>query len=199
MNEREQQLPTETVSAVSAAMQRADTANGEGPGEERPSGALRVLVAVDDSDTSVRAARTAHQLFGDTAAYFVINVGAGQRLWAGDPMTWGVAYPLASVEVGIVAMPVRAGTMYESGLPSAVDQAQAEARSVSAAAELPTDSVAVGSTGDPAEQIRQVADDESIDVIVVGWGDGGWWRHMIEPSVSKAVVRQADRPVLVVP
>ena len=59
--------------------------------------------------------------------------------------------------------------------------------------------MAVGLTGDPVAQIRQIADDESIDVVVVGSGSGGWWQHLFDPSVSKAILRHADRPVLVVP
>ena len=56
-----------------------------------PSGPT-VLVAVEDTEGSVHAVRTAHRLFGDTAQYFVINVGTGRyTTWA-----WGSAYPLAS-------------------------------------------------------------------------------------------------------
>src|SRR5215211_6813743 len=34
----------------------------------------RVLVAVDDSESSVHAAETAHRLFGDDAEYLAVNV-----------------------------------------------------------------------------------------------------------------------------
>src|SRR5918995_1205074 len=34
----------------------------------------RVLVAVDDTEGSVRAAETAHRLFGDEAEYLAVNV-----------------------------------------------------------------------------------------------------------------------------
>ena len=44
-----------------------------------------VLIAVDDTDSSVHAVETAHRLFGDSADYLVLNVErrhvpAGHRL-----------------------------------------------------------------------------------------------------------------------
>ena len=161
---------------------------------------IHVLLAVDDSDTSLRAARGAHGLFGDDAKYFIVNVGTEQLpTWRVDPMTWGVPYPLALGHLEAQGTPFQAHHSFESEVPSAVDRAEQEARSVSTAASLPTDTVAVGATGDAVDRIRQVADDESIDVIVVGGGSASWWRHLFDPSVSKAVVRDAERPVLVVP
>jgi len=160
----------------------------------------KVLVAVDGSDTSLRAAKVAHQMFGDDAKYVVVNVGTTEiHMWSGDPMTWGVPYPLVLAEVGANGAPFHAEATFDNEVSSVIDRAQDEARAVSSAAELPSDAVALGVTGDPVAQIRQVADDESIDVVVVGSGSGGWWRHLFDPSVSKAIVRHADRPVLVVP
>ncbi|MEQ1701085.1 MAG: hypothetical protein ABMA25_13305, partial [Ilumatobacteraceae bacterium] len=94
-------------SSKSGAMQQADTTNGEGAPEtsrdssSRTSASPRVLLAVDDSDHSVRAAKVAHQLFGSDAKYFVINVGPMDVMMAGgDPMTWGVPYPMVMPFVG---------------------------------------------------------------------------------------------------
>jgi nucleotide-binding universal stress UspA family protein len=198
MNDRDEEA--RAVSGTSATMSVTDTANGEGPGRDGDGRSRRVLVAVDESETSIRAAKRAHELFGDDAKYLVVNVGARDlQLWGSDPMTWGVPYPLVLAGITPHVAPFYAEREDDAELSSAVDRAQAEARSVSTAAELPADSIAVGLTGDPIERIRQVADDESIDVIVVGAGAGGWWRHLFEPSVSAALVRAADRPVLVVP
>ncbi len=36
-----------------------------------------VLIAVDETDSSVHAVETAHRLFGDSADYLVLNVGGG--------------------------------------------------------------------------------------------------------------------------
>ena len=196
----------------SAAMERADTANGEGPADVR-GGALgetavpRVLLAVDDSEVSLRAAKVAHQLFGDDAKYFVISVGPYTvMLPGGDAMAWGVPYPMVPLAMpGMATAPLLTAEAYrgveipEGGTPTGVDRAEADARSVTAAADLPADAVAIGATGDPVEQIRVAAEDEAIDVIVVGAASGKWWQHFLDPSVSKSVVRHADRPVLIVP
>lgn len=168
----------------------------------------RVLLAVDESEVSLRAAKVAHQLFGDEAKYFVINVGPQEvQMAGGGPMAWGVPYPmmLPMAMPGMAAASVYGGDSYAEGdrahndLPTAVDRAEAEARSVTEAASLPSDAVSLGATGDPVEQIRLAAVDEAIDVIVVGSSTGKWWQHFFDPSVSKSVVREADRPVLLVP
>ena len=44
------------------------------PRRGTPVAMTRVLVAVDDSEGSVRAAETAHRLFGDDAEYLAVNV-----------------------------------------------------------------------------------------------------------------------------
>ena len=201
----------------SGAMQQADTANGEGSREfdESPGGdagrmqaTTRVLLAVDDSELSVRAAKTALQLFGNDAKYFVINVGPMDvTMPGGAPMTWGVPYPMLMplAVPGMAAVPHRADDTQlaedsrHSDVSTAVDRAEAEARSVTEAAALPPDAVAMGATGDPVQQICLASADEQIDVIVVGSSSGGWWRHLLDPSISKSVVRHADRPVLIVP
>lgn len=200
----------------SASMRRADTANGEGSadlgdhqlGERRDLDAPRVLLAVDDSELSLRAAKVAHHLFGDRAKYFVISVGPQALLLpGGDPMMFGVPYPMVPLAMpGLAIAPTMATDGHhgvelptDDAAPSGVDRAEADARSVSDAADLPAGSVAIGATGDPVEQIRAAANDEAIDVIVVGASSGKWWQHFLDPSVSKSVVRHADRPVLIVP
>jgi len=188
----------------SEAMRRADTANGERPdveGADDPEPKhSRVLIAVDGSDPSLRVAKTARDLFGGDAKYFVINVGADQvEMVTGEPMALGVPYPMA---FGAIAMPSTLGSHVSSAaadLPSAIDMAEQSARSVSTAAELPAGSVALGATGDPVDRIRQAAEVESIDVIVVGASSGHWWRHMFDTSVSKGLMKHTDRPVLLVP
>lgn len=191
-----------TGSEQSDAMRQADTANGEGPADGADSRAPRVLLTTDGSDAALRAARGAHGIFGDRAKYFVINVGSEDlRTAAGEQMTWGVPYPMVvpmAFPAAVIA-PVHGEPGHQSELPTALDRAEQEAESVTTAASLPSDAVALGATGDPVEQIRQVAKEESIDVIVVGSSSGKWWQHFFDPSVSKGVVRHADRPVLIVP
>jgi nucleotide-binding universal stress UspA family protein len=57
---------------------------------------------------------------------------------------------------------------------------------------------AVGEVGDPVAAILGAAEEHSADVVVIGSSDKGWWRRLLEGSVSDEVVRAAPRPVLVV-
>jgi nucleotide-binding universal stress UspA family protein len=166
---------------------------------------MRVLLAVNDSDDSVNVARTARALFGDEATYIVVSVGQPDMpVWGGDPLTWGVPYPLTLPDADVNDLPfVSPGDGHPSapagGQPSAAEVALQRAEQVSEAAEL-SSSTAIGARGDPAERIREVSTDQSVDVIVVGAHDrGGWLRRLLDPSVTSAVLRDADRPVLVVP
>lgn len=57
---------------------------------------FRVLVAVDETEDSIRAARLGHRLFGDEAEFLAVNVAdvrldpAGVPWWGAG---WGIAYP----------------------------------------------------------------------------------------------------------
>lgn len=166
---------------------------------------MRVLLAVDDSDDSVKVARTARTLFGDDASYIVVSVGQPEMpVWGGDPLTWGVPYPLTLPDPAVQDLPfVSPGDGHRSA-PEGADPSPAEvalqrAEAVSDTAGL-TAATPIGARGDPADRIRDVALDQSVDVIVVGAHDrGGWLRRLLDPSVTSAVLRDADRPVLVVP
>lgn len=166
---------------------------------------MKVLLAVNDSDDSVKVARTARSLFGDDASYIVVSVGQPQMpVWGGDPLTWGVPYPLTVPGPAAGDLPfVTPGDGHPApppgAEPSAAEMALQRAEQVSDTAGLPS-STPIGARGDPADRIRDVATDQSVDVIVVGAHDrGGWLRRLLDPSVTSAVLRGADRPVLVVP
>ena len=161
----------------------------------------RVLVAVDDGDTSRHAARVARSLFGDLADSWVGNVGGPDVvLWRDMPLAWGVPYPVMLVggaEGEVFGERVEVGA---SG-PVETDSAQAAqetARHVADDVALPG-ATPLGTTGNPAEQIRKVADEHDVDVIVVGWHEKGWWERIFDPSVPKEILRHINRPVLVIP
>ena len=67
-----------------------------------------VLIAVDETDSSVHAVETAHRLFGDSAEYLVLNVGGG-NVRPGSPSSraeMGMMSPMAwapMVQAGPVA------------------------------------------------------------------------------------------------
>ena len=155
----------------------------------------RVLVAVDDSEGSVRAAEAAHRLFGDDAEYLAVNVTNVVDLasipWYGAG--WGAPY---AAPYGAV-WPYR-GAAVEAGTADSEEVARAHAREVADESGL-TGAIAVGEEGDPALAIVRAAEERNVDVIVVGTAERGWLDRLLNPSVSKEIVKQADVPVLVVP
>src|SRR5262245_5583749 len=85
-----------------------------------------VLIAVDDSDSSVVAARTAYRLFGDSADYTVINVAdATPVFWGDDALGSGMAYPLAVPSAGMPStMPLTVSAPDASTDPHVVQPAE---------------------------------------------------------------------------
>lgn len=160
----------------------------------------RVLVAVDETEDSVRAAEVAHRLFGDDAEYLAVSVAdirvdpTGIPWWGAG---WGVAYPTAYGAVWPYrnAAASRAGS---STMETAADAAADDARAVAERSGLPA-ADAVGELGDPASAILRAAENHQVDVIVLGTHERGWFDRILNPSVSKEVVKQTDVPVLVVP
>ncbi len=162
---------------------------------------MRVLVAVDDGETSRRAARVARTLFGEHADYWVVSVGDPDLvLWRDMPMAWGVPYPvmlMGGAEGEIFGDRPGVGPHGPEETDNA-ERARETAQLVADDVALP-DATPLGATGDPAAQIKHVADEHDVDVIVVGWHESTWWKRIIEPSVPKEILRHVDRPVLVVP
>lgn len=156
----------------------------------------RVLVAVDESEGSVRAAETAHRLFGDDADYLAVNVTNVVDLatipWYGAG--WGAPY----------AAPYGAVWAYRSdvavdptGSADGEQMATTHAREVAEESGLPG-AEAVGEEGDPATAVLRAAVERDVDVIVVGSEHRGWLDRVLRPSVSKEIVKHAGVPVLVV-
>jgi nucleotide-binding universal stress UspA family protein len=171
----------------------------------------QVLIAVDDSDASIKTARIAYDLFGDSAGYIVVNVAEQTPvMWGGDALVWGVGYPVMLAPAGTpqLAPPgtgtAGTGTTSDPDDPDSattvdnapIDAAIQVARGVAAEADLPTPQV-VGEVGDPATAIINAAHHHHADVIVVGSHHRNWFSSLLSPSVSNAVVREADIPVLI--
>jgi nucleotide-binding universal stress UspA family protein len=160
----------------------------------------RILVAVDETDDSVNAARTAHGLFGDDAEYLAVNV-ASIRLestavpWYGAG--WGAAYTVPYG--GVWDYRSRRATSAEASAGAETPDAAAAvaAERVADQSGLPN-AEAIGDVGDPADAILRAAHEHDVDVIVVGSHDRGWLSRLWRPSVSDAVVKHTERPVLVV-
>jgi nucleotide-binding universal stress UspA family protein len=152
-----------------------------------------VLLAVDETDESIEAARTARDLFGPEATYLAVTVAERPPAWAAAPVGWGAVYPYPYID----AYPVIGAEAVPNELDEVIDEAQATAHEVAAKAGIAA--AAEGEIGDPVTAILAAADKHAADVIVVGSGDKSWWRRLIEGSVTKDLVRESRRPVLVVP
>ncbi|HEX7168021.1 MAG TPA: universal stress protein [Acidimicrobiales bacterium] len=140
----------------------------------------RVLVALDESAASVRAARAAVRLFpsGDTE-FLVVNVARVSAPWVPAPPYGGVA-------------------VVESGWTGAMSgMGEDELDAIARRAGVPEPHV-LTEAGNPASRICEAADEHDVDVIVVGGHDKGLLARLFDPSVSSAVVRATHRPVLVV-
>jgi nucleotide-binding universal stress UspA family protein len=141
---------------------------------------VRVLLALDESPVSFRAAREAARLFsGCDAEFLVISVA---RL----PTPW---VPVSGFGLVLVPPPgwERAGIPADEGdVAHRAEQAGAEPAEV------------LSEVGDPVECICAAAEEHDVDVVVVGAHDKGFLARLLEPSVSAGVVRGTSRPVLVV-
>jgi len=138
---------------------------------------VKVLIALDESAVSIRAAREAHRLFPQ-GEFLVVNVGRRRVPW------------LAGGEYGVV-YPADTAYFVNDGLDDSELTALAEAAGLE-----PVD--VLTAFGDPADVICDAAERHDADVVVVGSHDKGVLRRLIEPSVAQAVVQGTYRPVLVV-
>ncbi|HEY8547989.1 MAG TPA: universal stress protein [Acidimicrobiales bacterium] len=146
----------------------------------------RILVAVDGSTASKRAATFVESFFrGDDVAITAVNV-------AHNPVPW-----LAPVPFGAVyTWPY--GPADQEVLDQALAEEEAEATAV-AAEVAPADAEVEVVFGETVEAILKAADDEDVDLVVVGHSGKGFLGRLLEGSVSERVTRASTRPVLVVP
>jgi nucleotide-binding universal stress UspA family protein len=145
-----------------------------------------ILLAVDESDGARRAADFVERLFEDErVSVTAVNVAAPVRRVA----------PACDV---IFMSPWPAASRADS---AAMEEALGGEEVVAGAAALlqapEADDVRVV-FGEPVSAICRLAEAEDVDLIVVGANERGWLRRLLHRSVSRAVVRRARRPVLVV-
>jgi nucleotide-binding universal stress UspA family protein len=149
-----------------------------------------VLVAVDESEASERVARFVNGFFSPAEAELVgLNVARATTAWVPPAVGWGAMYPWAYPYTDHV-------------WPTDAEEVRTEVQDEAEAAVVDsglTDAVAVGELGDPVEAILRAAHERDVDLIVVGTNHRNLLQRASEPSVSKAVVRESGRPVLVVP
>lgn len=159
-----------------------------------------VLIAVDDSDTSVAAAHTAYRLFGDSARYTLVHVAdTAPVVWGHDGLRYGTAYPLSIPGAGVIGSVPFVVRTPDAPDPSASDRVEAAERTADGIAHEAglIQAEAIGDTGDPAQAILEAAHTHHIDVIVVGTHQRGWFKRLVTSSVSSDVIRDSEIPVLV--
>ncbi len=161
---------------------------------------MKILIAVDSSETSVAAADAAHRLFGEHADYLVINVASDVPiLWGVDALQYGTVYPIAMPGAGVIgALPLTVtGAGAEDAASRRIEESEDLAESVAAQAGVPHPQV-LADSGDAADAINAAAREHDVDVIVIGSHDRGWVERLFTKSVSSTVLREAELPVLVV-
>lgn len=146
-----------------------------------------VLLAVEDDVMSEHVARTAHRLFGDTATYRAINVGAGPY----SQMSWAYVWPVG----GLGGWAIPADPVEDSA--EEADAAMQRAEALTARAGL-TQATPIGDVGDAASAIIRAAHHHHADVVVIGADQRNWLSHLVDPSVERALLHEADFAVLVV-
>lgn len=150
-----------------------------------------VLLAMDESEAALEAARQARGLFGPDATYLALNVAETHPAWGHVPAAHGAVYrfpyaaPYPLVEEEVVREPPT----------EALDDARETAQELADEAGVAASPVA--DYGDPTTAILAAAEQHRADVIVVGATDKSWWRRMIDGSVANDLVRESTRPVLI--
>lgn len=147
---------------------------------------MKVLIAVDDEPQSEDALSFAQQLLPDDAAVIVVNVARSTITPYGTIGGLGAAYagsPTLSVEADLRAQEL-ADRDAEEVVERAAEVLHADQRRVE--------------HGDVGPTICRVAEDEGVDLVVLGTHDRSRWSRLWFGSVSDHVVRHAPCPVLVV-
>lgn len=155
----------------------------------------RVLLAVDEHADSVAMARVAVALFGEAAEYLAVNVASAPPGPLGGPLPYGGVYTYPYLDPGAAELTVPSAEPTDR--PHLAADARSTAADVAAAAGVPARPL--GDVGDPSVAILAAARANDVDVIVIGSTDKGWWRRLIDGSVAHEILRDAQRPVLLVP
>lgn len=135
--------------------------------------AKKILFPTDFSTTSDDGLAMAESLARDTGAeLLILHVEEPPAAYGGGEMYYGIPEPDKTALLKMLhdVAPADVGLSYEHRLV----------------------------TGDPADEIVRVADQEKCDLIVIGTHGRTGLRRLLMGSVAEAVVRRANCPVLTV-
>lgn len=147
---------------------------------------MKVLIAVDDDRESEDAIHFAERLLPGDSRVVVLNVARSTITPYGTIGGLGATYagsPVLSAEADLRAQEL-ADMEAERVVERAAQELHADERRVE--------------HGDVGPTICQVAEDEQVDLVVLGTHDRSRWSRLWFGSVSDHVVRHAPCPVLVV-
>ena len=150
-----------------------------------------VLVAVDDSAASHRAAEFVNEFFGDLdVSITAVNVGQVPLSWGPYAAAPGMLYPWPPAAT--MAPPEASARSGDLEREDEIGAYTIDASGIDA------DHASVEFGGDVAHTIARLAEERGVDLIVVGSTHKGLFDRLLSPSVSKELARDAPVPVLVV-
>lgn len=144
---------------------------------------MRILIAVSDDEPSQDAVEFARRLLAETHDQHDVLVL--------DVATW-------ALDTYLIASPMSAFPPANLDEQQQAVDAHAEEVATDAAEALEHPAEAVVVRGDPGRAICDVAEEQGIDLIILGTHDRGAFGRLWFGSVSEYVVRHAPCPVLVV-
>jgi nucleotide-binding universal stress UspA family protein len=148
---------------------------------------MHVMIAVDGTEASDAAIAAAAKLFGTSADYTVVSVGAPIAVSSITP--FGLAPALMTI-TSKDAVPVL------DAYTNAEEAAEEAAQALEAGHVASVDTVV--EIGGPAPTISKLAAERDIDVLVIGAHERGWLSRLVRPSIAHELVDDAPCDVLVV-
>ena len=147
----------------------------------------RILVAVDESEASRRAAEFIDRFFARMDAHITaVNV-------AQAPPDTMPATPFGGM------YPWRDAVAREREAMAEAMEREEQAGEAVAAAQAPADADIEVVFGKVVDAITLAAEDDNADLIVVGSSDKGFLQRLLHGSVSEELARKTPRPLLIVP
>lgn len=155
----------------------------------------QILVAVDDSAASERAAAFVNRFFADLDVKITaVNVGSAPLGWGPYAAPPGLIHPWSSLSAPAAAPPPVVGADADRGFDVARDTG---ARTIESSGIQAEDEV-VEFGGGIADTLIEVARERGVDLIVVGSNHKSMFDRLLSPSVSKDLAESAPVPVLIV-
>lgn len=145
-----------------------------------------VLVALDDSEASERVATFVDDFFaGGDFKVTAVSVALMPVAWIPPATPFGFVYAWGPATRMVLAAD-------QERVPLARAETTVESSDLDADETLTK-------IGDPVQSILDAAEETNADVIVVGSNNKGFFERLVFGSVSDQILKDPDRPILLVP